>query len=185
MPNRRPREFFAPSSGHARRYGDLVASAVLWLLDELSWEGNARECHGGGLGLENVVTTKVFQAQDLLRRQAFRDAGGREQRVPHLIRRGSRSRTPRSMFCQASLSHPGVDIRAQPDARIDSSGAVVFVEAKRSRRSSFQPDQLAKELILAHEHGADRHPAPTGARCPRHLDRHPDQERCAASACRE
>jgi hypothetical protein len=56
------------------------------------------------------------------------------------------------------LTHPDLDIRAQPDVRIDSPAAFLLVEAKRLRRSSFQADQLAKELILAAEHARDRHP---------------------------
>ena len=53
---------------------------------------------------------------------------------------------------------PDLDVRAHPDVRIDSPAAFVLVEAKRLRRSSFQADQLAKELILAAEHARDRHP---------------------------
>lgn len=41
---------------------------------------------------------------------------------------------------------------------ISQASAFVLVEAKRLRRSSFQADQLAKELILAAEHARDRHP---------------------------
>ena len=57
------------------------------------------------------------------------------------------------------LTHSDLDIRAQPDARIDSRGAFVFVEAKRLRRSSFQPEQLAKELLLVAEHAQGRRAA--------------------------
>jgi hypothetical protein len=52
-------------------YCDDVVSAVRRLLDELSWEGNARKYRNGGVGLENVITTEVFQAVDFLPRQAF------------------------------------------------------------------------------------------------------------------
>ena len=55
------------------------------------------------------------------------------------------------------LTHPDLELRAQPDVHMDSSETFVFVEAKRLRRWSFQADQLAKELILAAEHGGDRH----------------------------
>src|SRR4051794_13893034 len=61
----------APGSGRARPYCWLVVSAVRRLLDELSYEGNASKYHDGGLGLENVITTEVFQALDFLPRQAF------------------------------------------------------------------------------------------------------------------
>jgi hypothetical protein len=56
------------------------------------------------------------------------------------------------------LAHPDLAIRAQPDVLIESSESFIFVEAKRPRRSSFQPDQLAKELMLAAQHGQGRHP---------------------------
>lgn len=137
-------------------YGGPVVSAVRRLLDELSWEGNARKYRDGGLGLENVLTTEVFQALDFLPRRAFlgrvlASASGAplgavqaeiEQAVIDLL--------------PGDLNHPEVDIRSQPDVRIDSPAAFVFVEAKRLRSSSFQPDQLAKELILSAEHGQGR-----------------------------
>jgi hypothetical protein len=41
------------------------------LLEELSWEGNARRYRQGGRGLENVLVTEVFAALDLLPREAF------------------------------------------------------------------------------------------------------------------
>ena len=37
-------------------------SAIGRLLDEISWEGNARKYRGGGLGRENVLTVEVFSA---------------------------------------------------------------------------------------------------------------------------
>lgn len=52
-------------------YGDPMSSHIRQLLDEISWEGNARKYRDGGIGLENVVTTEVFQALDLLPRQPF------------------------------------------------------------------------------------------------------------------
>ncbi|GAA2501940.1 hypothetical protein [Terrabacter carboxydivorans] len=56
------------------------------------------------------------------------------------------------------LARPDLELRAQPDVLIDSAETFVFVEAKRLRRSSFQADQLAKELLLAAEHGQGRNP---------------------------
>ena len=41
------------------------------LLDELSFEGNAKTYHGGGRGRENVLTVEVFDALTLLPRNAL------------------------------------------------------------------------------------------------------------------
>lgn len=41
------------------------------LLQEISWEGNARHYRQGGRGLENVLTAEVFQALDFLPRTEF------------------------------------------------------------------------------------------------------------------
>ena len=57
--------------GRAGRYLHFMVSAIDRLLDELSWEGNARKYRGGGRGLENVLTAEVFQALDFLPRDAF------------------------------------------------------------------------------------------------------------------
>ena len=135
-----------------------MVSAVRRLLDELSWEGNARKYRDGGLGLENVLTTEVFQALDFLPRRAFLGrllssaSGAPLEAVRADIEQAVIDILP------GDLIHPDVDIRAQPDVRIDSPAAFVFIEAKRLRSSSFQPDQLAKELILAAEHGRGRRP---------------------------
>jgi len=135
-----------------------VVSAVRRLLDELSWEGNARKYRDGGLGLENVITTEVFQALDFLPRRDFLGrvlegaAGASLAPLQADIERAVVDVLP------GDLTHPDLGIRAQPDVLIDSPGAFVFVEAKRLRRSSFQPNQLAKELLLAAEHGRGRCP---------------------------
>jgi hypothetical protein len=46
-------------------------SPVGRLLEEISWEGNARPYRRGGRGRENVLTTEVFQLLDWLQRHAF------------------------------------------------------------------------------------------------------------------
>lgn len=135
-----------------------VVSALRRLLDELSWEGNARKYRDGGLGLENVLTTEVFQGLDFLPRQAFlgrvlaTTSGARPDAAVHEVEEAAVDVLP------GDLTHPLVGIRAQPDVRIDSPGAFVFVEAKRPRSSTFGSDQLAKELILTVEHARGRRP---------------------------
>lgn len=135
-----------------------MVSAVRRLLDELSWEGNARRYRDGGLGLENVVTTEVFQALDFLPRQAFLGRVLAGASGAPMVQAQADIEQAVVDLLPGDLTHPDLDIRAQPDVRIDSPAAFVFVEAKRLRRSSFQADQLAKELILAAEHARDRHP---------------------------
>ena len=135
-----------------------MVSAVRRLLDELSWEGNALKYRDGGLGLENVLTTEVFQALDFLPRQAFLGrvlAGASGASLEHAHADVEQAVVD---LLPGDLAHPDLDVRAQPDVRIDSPAAFVFVEAKRLRRSSFQEEQVAKELILAAEHAQDRHP---------------------------
>ena len=41
------------------------------LLEEISWEGNARRYRRGGQGRENVLTAEVFQILDFLPRDRF------------------------------------------------------------------------------------------------------------------
>jgi hypothetical protein len=41
------------------------------LLEEISWEGNARHYRTGGQGYENVLTAEVLQALDFLPRAGF------------------------------------------------------------------------------------------------------------------
>lgn len=136
-----------------------MASAVRRLLDELSWEGNARKYRNGGVGLENVLTAEVFRALDFLPRQAFlgqvlAGASG----VPLEQARTDIEQAVVDIL-PGDLTDPELDVRAQPDACIDSPSAFVFVEAKRLRASSFHADQLAKELIRAAAHARGRRPA--------------------------
>lgn len=49
-------------------------------------------------------------------------------------------------------------IRVQPDVLVTSSSTYTFVEAKRIRPSSFQTDQLARELILTVQQAGERVP---------------------------
>ena len=135
-----------------------MVSAVRRLLDELSWEGNARRYRDGGPGLENVVTTEVFQALDFLPRQAFLGRVLAGASGAPMVQAQTNIEQAVVDLLPGDLTHPDLDIRAQPDVRIDSPAAFVFVEAKRLRQSSFQAEQLAKELILTAEHARDRHP---------------------------
>ena len=129
----------------------MPPSAIGRLLDEISWEGNARKYRGGGLGRENVLTVEVFSALDFLPREHFlgqilQAARGAEVARGHLIR----------VIEAANVDLLPGDLRptlpsgqsaawtVQPDATISTTNALCLVEAKRLKPSSFQPQQLAR-----------------------------------------
>lgn len=155
-----------PQSDGQRHYGRLVVSAVGRLLDELSWEGNARKYRGGGRGLENVLTTEVFQALDLLPRDWFL---GRVLRAAHevvpadggasaVVNAAAHAEGCSVEVLLGDLALPDLGIKAQPDVVIESESSYVFVEAKRVRQGAFQAEQVARELLLAATHGHGRRP---------------------------
>jgi hypothetical protein len=119
------------------------------LLEELSWEGNARRYRHGGRGMENVLVTEVFAALDLLPRDAFL---GSILRSAH---GGDRARTAAAAGteeAQVEVLPGGPDLypggpNIQPDAVLDMPEATVLVEAKGIRQGVFQPEQLAREYL--------------------------------------
>lgn len=137
-----------------------MVSAVRRLLDELSWEGNARKYRGGGLGLENVLTTEVFQALDFLPRDAFLGAVLRAAVGADSVRAHVAAEVERAVvdLLPGDLIEPDLSLRVQPDAVISSPSTYVFVEAKRIRTSLFSVEQVARELLVTTHHGAGRQP---------------------------
>lgn len=137
-----------------------MTSAIRQLLDEISWEGNATKYRDGGRGLENVLTTEVFQALDFLPRaeflgQVLRHAHGAEaarEVAVTSIEAASVDVLP------GDLVHAELGFRAQPDVLVQSDTAYVLVEAKRIRRSSFGPEQLAREVLAVRQEAAGRSP---------------------------
>lgn len=126
----------------------------------MSWEGNASRYRLGGLGRENVLTVEVLQALDFLPRDAFlgkalRAAHGADASRRHValdVENLNMDLLPGDLEC------PEFQIRAQPDALMTSAQSYVFVEAKRIRPASFQPEQLARELLLTIHHAEGRAP---------------------------
>jgi hypothetical protein len=123
------------------------------LLEEISWEGNARPYRHGGRGRENVLTTEVFALLDWLPRQASLGAVlAAAHGADHL-----RSEAAAEVEAMTVSVLPG-DVHGvrtdgaptpwsvQPDVRLESWRATVWVEAKRIRPSTFQPHQLARTL---------------------------------------
>jgi len=130
------------------------------LLDEISWEGNARRYRGGGRGKENVLTAEVFSPLDFLPRASFmggviagaHGADTARQRVVQEVESAILS------FLPGDVPLANSTIQVQPDAVLTSSSCYTFVEAKRIRPSRFQRDQLARELIATVQEAGDRVP---------------------------
>ena len=136
------------------------SSIVGRLLDEISWEGNATKYRGGGRGKENVLTAEVFYPLHFLPRSAFlgeiltgaHGADVARGRVIAEVEEAEVSLLPGDVPLANST------IRVQPDALLTSPTTYTLVEAKRIRPSSFQTDQLARELIATVQQAGERVP---------------------------
>lgn len=136
------------------------SSIVGRLLDEISWEGNARKYRGGGRGSENVLTAEVFYSLDFLPRAAFlgqilasaHGADAARKRVIADIEEVMVS------FLPGDVSLANSTIRVQPDVLLTSASTYTLVEAKRIRSSNFQTDQLAREFIATVQQAGERVP---------------------------
>lgn len=131
------------------------------LLEELSWEGNARKYREGGRGLENVLVTEEFSALDLLPRRAF---------LGEVLAAAHGADAARAAIIESiedavvDLLPGGPDLAApggpniQPDAYLHLPDATVLVEAKRIRSGGFQLEQLAREFLslMRDQQTADR-----------------------------
>jgi hypothetical protein len=136
-------------------------SVVGRLLEEISWEGaNVRAYRYGGRGRENVLTAEVLWPLSLLPRDAF---------LGHVIAAAHGADEARAVVTAEAewaevvllpdefLVGSG-KVVVQPDATIGSDRIFVLVEAKRIRRSSFQPHQLAREFVTVLREAGDRVP---------------------------
>lgn len=129
-------------------------SAIGRLLDEISWEGNARKYRDGGIGKENVLTTEVFSALDFLPRTAFLGAA-----IGAAVGADEARATLIEDIEVAAVEVLSGDIRPalpggepatwtiQPDGLISSGRSVCFIEAKRLRSASFQQRQIARTAL--------------------------------------
>lgn len=123
------------------------------LLEEISWEGNARIYRDGGRGRENVLTTEVFALLDVLPRTAFLGAVLRAAHGADNVRTAAVAEVERMDFqilpgnARAILGDASTSTWAvQPDVRLESPGGTIWVEAKRIRASSFQEHQITRTL---------------------------------------
>lgn len=129
-------------------------SAIGRLLDEISWEGNARKYRGGGVGKENVLTTEVFSALDFLPRNAFLGAvigaavGAGEARAALIEDIEVCEVEVLSGDLRPTLpSGEPATWTIQPDGLVTSGRSVCFIEAKRLRSASFQQRQIARTAL--------------------------------------
>lgn len=135
---------------------EKAPSSLGRLLSEISWEGNARHYRQGGRGLENVLTTEVFQAFDFLPRSAFfgrifRAANGAAAETREIlasqIEEAVIELLPGDLYLSRGGSASGSLLSLQPDAIIQTSDVYCLLEAKRIKSGSFQPEQLAREYL--------------------------------------
>jgi len=137
------------------------ASVIGRLLEEVSWEGESvRTYRDGGRGRENVLTAEVLWPLSCLPREAFfaevlRRAHGAEEarfQAAEELEEAEVTLLPD----QIELG-PG-RVAVQPDATVISPATYTLIEAKRIRRSSFQVNQLAREVVALLAKAGDRSP---------------------------
>jgi hypothetical protein len=135
------------------------------LLEEISWEGNARHYRQGGRGFENVLTVEVFQALDLLPRTQFlgrivESLVGAPEAVKRLaseVEQLTFSLLPGDIFL-AETACGGSQLCVQPDGVVESPSVYCLLEAKRVKRGAFQPEQLAREYLAVLQEAGQRGP---------------------------
>ncbi len=137
------------------------------LLEEISWEGNARKYRRGGRGLESILTAEVFQALDFLPRTEFlgRVVKSVEGGDPETLRVLSQeaeetgfSLLPGDIFMAIDPATGKETLSVQPDGVLESPSVYCLIEAKRIRSSAFQPEQLAREMLAVLQESKGRRP---------------------------
>ena len=141
-----------------RDYNPENQSVLGRLLEELSWVGSTINSYReGGRGFENVLTAEVFQALDFLPRNSFlgkivdASRGAKSSREIFIkeIEQAEFSLLPGNHYLAPSGDRHQTKLPVQPDGLIETKNIYLVLEAKRIRRSSFQPEQLAREFVLA------------------------------------
>jgi hypothetical protein len=142
-------------------------SIIQQLLNEISYDGaTVKRYHGGGLGLENVLTAEVLQGLDFLPREQFLGAvvralngnipAARAKLLEQIEQAAFRFLPgPIPFRPGASADHTQT---VNPDGLIQTPDVYVFVEAKRIRSSSFQTEQLAREFVVTAREARPRIP---------------------------
>lgn len=137
------------------------------LLEELSWVGSKiRDYRNGGCGYENVLTAEALQALDFLPRMAFlgavldvaHGADTARNKLISEIEEATFTLLPGNQPLIPSGDRHQTQLPVQPDGIIESPNTYTILEAKRIRSSSFQPEQLAREYVLALRDAGPRTP---------------------------
>lgn len=143
---------------------DIQPSPVARLLEEISWE-RATAYREGGRGRENVLSAEVLMALDHLPRGHFlgsivREAQGADETRMLLateVEQAHLEFLPGDLAISPAAAGQR-SVYTQPDALISSPSVYLLIEAKRIRSSSFQPKQLAQELLAVLQHAGARRP---------------------------
>lgn len=145
----------------------ISPSSIGRLLEEISWEGNARKYRQGGRGFENVLTAEAFQALDFLPRSSFlgRIIASLEGGDPETLRLLSEqiehttfSLLPGGIFLSEGSSAGEPPLEIQPDGILESPSVYCLLEVKRIKPAYFQAEQLSREYLTALQEAEDRRP---------------------------
>lgn len=137
------------------------SSVIGRLLEEISWEGKSvRAYRNGGRGRENVLTAEVLWPLSCLPREAFL---GEVLRRAHGAEEARWQAAAQLEEAEVTLLPNQIELGpdrlvVQPDATVVSPTTWTLIEAKRIRRSSFQVNQLARELVALLATAGDRSP---------------------------
>ena len=150
------------AGSETERMNELVNSSVIGrLLEEISWEGRSvRAYRDGGRGRENVLTAEVLWPLSCLPREAF---------LAEVLRRAHGAEGARLQAAdeleeaEVTLLPDQIELGpgrfvVQPDATVVSRATYTLIEAKRIGRSSFQVNQLAREVVALLATAGDRSP---------------------------
>lgn len=138
------------------------SSIVGRLLEEISWEGNARKYRDGGRGKENVLTAEVFYPLAFLPRAAVLGAIVAGAHGANTARRSVLAEVEDTIISvlPGDIQLPNSTIRVQPDALLTSASSYTLVEAKRIRPLDL-PDRPTR--AGAYRHSAQGRPARSSA----------------------
>jgi hypothetical protein len=140
----------------------LVNSSVIGrLLEEISWEGKSvRAYRDGGRGRENVLTAEVLWPLSCLPRSAFLAEVLQHAHGAEAVRIQAAEEVEEA---DVTLLPDQIELGperlvVQPDATLVGPATYVLIEAKRIRRSSFQVNQLSREVVALKSISGNRAP---------------------------
>jgi len=143
-------------------------SVIARLISELSWSGRGiNQYRDGGHGFENVLTAEVFQLLDYLPRAHFLGEIIKNLCTPNSqvistlyaeIEAAEFTLLPGNFYLREVVDSHQTGMAVQPDGILESKSMYAILEAKRIKRSAFQPGQIAKEFYLVTRESKDKIP---------------------------